>query len=224
MPCAPCAGAWGRGEGGTWTGEPTPSRFVVSPSNHNLQKPKFPFCSRPCYLLRAHRPLHYTDPMFTPAPHTTRWPDSLAMDMALLLEGSGDTLDEIKQRHELSSEDILALNKDPVFLRRVEALRTEIREKGVTFKMKARAQAEELLTTSWLLIHSQDVSPAVKADLIKSTVRWGGLEPKSGEQEGLGGPAGGVRININLGGASLPVTVEHDSDGHSQRARIGEDD
>jgi hypothetical protein len=78
----------------------------------------------------------------------------------------------------------------------------------MTFKLKARAQAEELLTTSWMLIHDSAVSPAVKADLIKSTVKWAGLEPK-GEvtNEGNGG---GVRININLGGQQHAVQIIDD--------------
>jgi hypothetical protein len=72
-----------------------------------------------------------------------------------------------------------------------------VRDKGLTFKLKARAQAEELLTTSWLLIHDPAVSPAVKADLIKSTVKWAGLEPK--DTTVTDGGTGGVKITINLG-------------------------
>jgi len=126
--------------------------------------------------------------------------------MALMLEGSGETLDEVKTRHGVSTEDILAFNRDPIFLKKVESYRDEIREKGMTFKLKARAQSEELLTTSWTLIHNPDVSAAVKADLIKSTVKWAGLEPKNNEviQEGAGG---GVKITINLGGQEHPATV-----------------
>jgi hypothetical protein len=75
----------------------------------------------------------------------------------------------------------------------------------MTFKLKARAQAEELLTTSWTLIHSPDVSAAVKADLIKSTVKWGGLEPKN--EVNAEGASGGVKITINLGGQDFPATV-----------------
>ena len=96
-------------------------------------------------------------------------------------------------------------NKDPVFLKKVEHYRDEIREKGLTFKLKARAQAEELLTTSWGLIHSADVSPAVKADLIKSTVKWAGLETKTDEANV--GVAGGVKININFGNNAPPMVV-----------------
>lgn len=129
--------------------------------------------------------------------HHTKWSDRLAFDIALTLEGSGETLQEVMDRHKIDANAILTFNADPVFLKKVEHYRGEVREKGLTFKLKARAQAEELLTTSWMLIHDPAVSPAVKADLIKSTVKWAGLEPVNNAQgEGAGG---GVRITINLG-------------------------
>lgn len=127
----------------------------------------------------------------------TKWNDRLAFDIALTLEGSGEPLNDVINRHNISAHDILHFNSDPVFLKKVEHYRTEIRDKGITFKLKARAQAEELLTTSWLLIHDPAVSPAVKADLIKSTVKWAGLEPKTDVTADTG--SGGVKITINLG-------------------------
>jgi hypothetical protein len=113
---------------------------------------------------------------------------------------------------------LLTFNKDPVFLRQVEVYRGEIHDKGILFKTKARMQAEDLLTTSWCLIHNPDVSAAVKADLIKSTVKWAGLEPKNDTSDA--GPSGGVRITINLGGQELgtakfvdvsPAEIENDA-------------
>lgn len=129
----------------------------------------------------------------------TKWSDRLALDVALTLEGSGETLQEVMTRHGITALDIIEFNKDPLFLKKVDTFRGEVRDKGLTFKMKARAQAEELLTTSWLLIHSPEVSAAVKADLIKSTVKWAGLEPKDNSNVDAGA-GGGVRITINLGG------------------------
>jgi hypothetical protein len=130
--------------------------------------------------------------------HHTKWSDRLAFDVALTLESSGESLQEVIARHRISANDILTFNADPIFLKKVDHYRTEVRDKGMTFRLKARAQAEELLTTSWMLIHDAAISPAVKADLIKSTVKWAGLEPKdTGPGEGGGG---GVRITINLGG------------------------
>lgn len=135
----------------------------------------------------------------------TKWSDRLAFDVALMLEGSGESLDEVKDRHGILAEDIIKFNKDQVFLKKVESYRSDIRDKGMTFRVKARAQAEELLTTSWALIHSPDVSAAVKADLIKSTVKWGGLEPKNDViAEGAGG---GVKITINLGDQDHAATI-----------------
>lgn len=138
--------------------------------------------------------------------HLTKWTDRLAFDVALCLEGSGDTLDEIKNRHRIDADDLLAFNRDPVFLKRVETYRDEVREKGITFRLKARAQAEELLTTSYMLIHDPAVSPAVKADLIKSTVKWAGLEPKNTDNDNSAN-AGGVKIMINLGNSPSDMKV-----------------
>jgi hypothetical protein len=144
---------------------------------------------------------------YLPLHQPTKWNDRLAFDVALTLEGSGETLQEVVARHAITTNDILQFNQDPVFLKKVEHYRIEVREKGVTFKLKARAQAEELLTTSWLLIHDPGVSPTVKADLIKSTVKWAGLEPKN-DVVSEGG-TGGVKITINLGsGPNDARTIE----------------
>jgi hypothetical protein len=137
--------------------------------------------------------------------HLTKWTDRLAFDVALCLEGSGESLDEIKNRHRISTDELLVFNRDKVFLKRVEAYREEVREKGMTFRLKARAQAEELLTTSYMLIHDPAVSPAVKADLIKSTVKWAGLEPRNNEEQNAN--VGGVKIMINLGSSPSDMKV-----------------
>lgn len=126
----------------------------------------------------------------------TKWSDRLTFDVALMLEGSGESLQEVLDRHRITANDILTYKQDPIFLKKVEHYQGEIRDKGLTFRLKARAQAEELLTTSWHLIHDPAVSPAVKADLIKSTVKWSGLEPKDSVSVDS---VGGVRITINLG-------------------------
>lgn len=139
------------------------------------------------------------------SPVHTKWSDRFAFDLALLMEGSGEKLDELLDRHEFDASDLLTFKNDTTFLKKVEAYREEVRTKGLTFRVKARAQAEELLKTSWVLIHDPVVSPAVKADLIKATVRWGGLEtPPKDEGQGAGG---GVTITINLGGQTLDVTA-----------------
>ena len=148
----------------------------------------------------------------------TKWSDRLAFDVALMLEGSGEALDEVIERHAIKAEDIIKFKKDQVFLKKVDSYRNDIRDKGMTFKVKARAQAEELLTTSWTLIHSPDVSAAVKADLIKSTVKWGGLEPKNDVL--TEGGSGGVKITINLGDQEHRATIV-DAEPDEEKTAIG---
>lgn len=145
----------------------------------------------------------------------TRWTNRLAFDLALRLEGSGDPLDEILARHGITAADIMVFNKDATFHKKISDFRDEIRDKGITFKLKARTQAEELLKTSWLLIHDPGVSPTVKADLIKSTVKWAGLEPKT--DISADGTPGGVKITINLGGESLgtATVIEAEKEGET---------
>ncbi|MEN6644279.1 MAG: hypothetical protein ABFE08_17710 [Armatimonadia bacterium] len=150
----------------------------------------------------------------------TKWSDRLAFDMALLLEGSGEQMDELLQRHRITTDEIAAFSKDPVFLKKVEHYREEVRDKGLTFRMKARAQAEELLVTSWTLIHSADVSAAVKADLIKQTVKWGGLEPKNDAEVNAGG---GVKITINLN-SPTPSLEEDDAYAVIEHDEAADDD
>lgn len=77
-----------------------------------------------------------------------------------------------------------------------------IREEGTSFKLKARIQSEELLKTSWELIHGKDTPAVVKADLIKHTIRFAGLDASIEQKaQANGGNAGSnnFQININLG-------------------------
>lgn len=130
------------------------------------------------------------------APLSTRWTDRFALDLAMSLEGSGDKPAALLKEYEFTAYDLEVFSKDPFFLKRVEDFRIQLREKGFTFKLKAQIQAEELLDTSWDIIHTQDVSPAVKADLIKWTSKVAGFEPTGGKNDNTGNA---VQIVINMG-------------------------
>jgi hypothetical protein len=75
-----------------------------------------------------------------------------------------------------------------------------VKKEGMSFRLKARLQAEELLKTSWRLIHAptDEVPPSVKADLVKATMRWAGYDNK---ETAAGAVNNGFNIQINLGGS-----------------------
>lgn len=129
----------------------------------------------------------------------------LILELALYLEGSGDTVEDLLARNNVKPDDLQRLLVNPVIKADLVRVREEVREKGLTFRVKARTMAEELLKTTWDITQDTSASPAVKADLIKAVVGWGGLIPKDkgdGPSEG-----GGVRIMINLGQTTAPLVL-----------------
>lgn len=111
----------------------------------------------------------------TADPASLGWPPSLPFDLAL----SQQPVREICAAYSIDRFEYERLKNDPAFRRAVaEATETLKEEDCAPFKLKARAQSEELLKTSWALIHKplDQVSASVKAQLIMFTVRCAGLD------------------------------------------------
>ena len=123
------------------------------------------------------------------------YPPTLPIEIALKTA----PLKTICEAYGLTQEDWERLRHDPVFIADLRAAVEEVKKDGVSFKMKARLQSEELLKTSWQLIHSRndDVPPSVKADLIKFTIRAAGLDG-SKDQASSAVANTALQININL--------------------------
>lgn len=126
------------------------------------------------------------------------WQSSLVTDVAL---GVDD--DTICEAYSLQFPQLEAIKKHPSFKNRLGKLTEELQKEGVSFKLKAQMQAEELLKTSFAMIHDEDVDPKVREKLIANTVRWAGYDNKAAEAAGSGGP--GITISIDLGNAEKAV-------------------
>lgn len=127
-------------------------------------------------------------------------PSELGYPLTLPIEVALKTapIPRICEAYGLTREQWVELCHNPAFVKDVAAAREELKKDGMSFKMKARLQADELLKTSWGLIHdrSGDVPPSVKADLIKFTVRAAGLEA---DAKASATQQNALQININLG-------------------------
>lgn len=108
-------------------------------------------------------------------------------------------LPDICAAYGISHADWLALKNDPVFQRDLAAAVELVKKDGMSFKLKAALQADELLKTSWRMIHSNndDVPASVRADLLKFTVRAAGLADP--DDKNNGGLQNTLQIQINLG-------------------------
>lgn len=128
-------------------------------------------------------------------PSEIGWPPTLPVEIALKTA----SLKEIQVAYGYTDEEWFALKDDPAFLADLAAAVEMVKVDGMSFKLKAKLQAEELLKTSWRLIHApiDEVPSTVRADLIKATMRWAGYDNKD---NGGGNTANAFQININLGG------------------------
>lgn len=125
-------------------------------------------------------------------PATFGFPPTLPVEIALKTAPVKD----ICAAYGISKEQWDILRHDPRFKQQLKKAMDELEaDGGMSFRLKARMQAEQLLQTSWTLIHSPLAPPAVKADLIKFTIRAAGLD-QSKEQKDQAVPP--MSININL--------------------------
>lgn len=120
------------------------------------------------------------------------WPPTLPVEIALKTAPMSD----IRDAYGYTQEEWNALKDNPDFLADLAAAVSMVKEEGMSFKIKARLQAEELLKTSWRLIHApiDEVPSSVKADLIKATARWAGYDSK----DVAAGGGNSLNIQINL--------------------------
>lgn len=109
-----------------------------------------------------------------------KWTSRMAFDLALLLEGVGS---DVERRDLLLGwceeygvggvEGLGGLMGDVVFCEEVERYRGEVRDGGLSFRVKARVQAEGYLGVVHRMVNDEGVSAAVRADLIKWLARVG---------------------------------------------------
>lgn len=127
------------------------------------------------------------------------WPPAFPIELALRVA----PVKEICEAHGITKAEYDALRQDEGFLSVMSGYAKMLREQGTSFKLKAQLQSEELLKTSWAIIHAVDTPAAVKADLIKHTIRFAGLDASIEQRAQAAGIGGGntanFQINLNLG-------------------------
>jgi len=124
------------------------------------------------------------------------YPPTLPLEIALKTAPVKD----ICEAYDLTKEDWEKLKLNPMFVHEVAAYRDALKKDGgLSFKLKARLQSEELLKRSWQMIHDRtgDIAPSVQADLIKFTVRAAGLD--GSKDQAAASQQNALQININLG-------------------------
>ena len=110
-----------------------------------------------------------------------------------------DTPHAVFANYGLGDSEALALVGNAAFVATIQRYKEEIGASGVSFRLKAKIQAEDLLSHSYIIATDPETPAAVRADLIKWTARMADLEPKQDKNAGTGG---GFSLNITFAGAA----------------------
>lgn len=120
------------------------------------------------------------------------WNTALALDVAL---GIAST-DEILDRHDLSTDEYQRIVAHPLFIRQVAQQAREIVENGLSFRTKAKVQAEMYLLELDKMVMAPTTEQKVKLEAIKYVTKVADLEPKVTKEEGSNGPTVNIQINL----------------------------
>lgn len=120
------------------------------------------------------------------------WSPKMAFDLAMGDEDPNDVMG----RYDLSLAEYQRILSHPAFRMEVNGHMKDVREKGVTFKAKARIQAEEYLRVVDDMITDPEVGNTTKLDAIKSVVKWAELDSAPAAAGGPTAPQFNIQINL----------------------------
>ena len=129
------------------------------------------------------------------------YPVTLPIEIAMRTSGTRD----VCEAYGITEEEWELIRHDPTFLGDLQRAVEMLKEEGMSFRIKAKLQAEELLKTSWRMIHNPATPPSVAADLIKSTARWAQYDTPAATQVQ---PGSGFSISINFNGEKPMKTID----------------
>jgi hypothetical protein len=135
-------------------------------------------------------------------PATLSYPPTLPVELALREHPKTIVL----QAYKIDEEEWDRIRVDPIFIRDLEARVIELQTEGVSFKMKARLQAEEYLKKLWRIAENKNDNdtPAdhpvnVRADVMKFVIRAAGLDGSKDQAANAAVIGNALSITLHLG-------------------------
>jgi hypothetical protein len=123
-------------------------------------------------------------------PSQMAFPALLPVELALKI----DTPENICKAYDIGLPQFRKIVEMPVFIKAYQEAIENLKTDGMSFKMKAKMQAEDYLGTTHSMVKDPNTADAVRADLIKSTVRWAGYEAKAADANA--GASFNIQINL----------------------------
>lgn len=125
----------------------------------------------------------------------------IAMEVARNRVGAQLPIEDLLGTLDLDEDEFIDLTKDPTFKVQVKKFCKELRENGMSFKLKLGIHVEDALIELHRLLKDADTPAAIKVKIVENFVKWAGLEPKE-DKNAL--QAAGTRFSINFNWGNAP--------------------
>lgn len=120
------------------------------------------------------------------------YPPMLPVELALRIE----TPAKICAIYGITRDEFTKIIAHPVFIKAYQQAIESLKVDGMSFKLKAKMQAEDYLKTAYAMVQDKNTSDAVRSALLQATVRWAGYDAKAAEV-GANGNSFNIMINLN---------------------------
>lgn len=127
--------------------------------------------------------------------------ERLAVELALHVDDAA----EIFARYGYSDEQAAELVESPAFVLLMQQAQKSVVEEGLSFRMKAKLIAGELLPYAHDLATDPLISAAVRLQSIQWAAKMAGFEPKEAKDDGKTG--GGLTLSITFAGQAPQQVV-----------------
>ena len=124
-----------------------------------------------------------------PRPPLKEYSQNFIMEIALGLE----TPESLCVRYDITPLEYLQLSANQTFITDLAHWRQRMADEGLSFKLKARVQAEEYLQEIDNIVTDPTTSKETKLAAISRVVQWGGLDTKPSD---TGNAKPSITINI----------------------------
>ena len=101
---------------------------------------------------------------------------------------------EICDNYDIDEQTALAIENDPVFIRRLRLANQVVEDDGTAFKARCRVAVTNNVDSVMNMMRDPDISASVQLDAFKTLVKYGGLEPA----KDLDGASAGPALTLNI--------------------------
>jgi hypothetical protein len=143
------------------------------------------------------------------------WDPRLALEIVM---AGAEKAQEVFEKYKISHTAAVELLTNPLFQKQIEQYKAELETSGMSYRMKARVLAEDLLPEAYEIAKDPTYPAAVRADMIQWVTKVADLEPARSNGKDIVAGAGGFSLQIifagqqpqqTVVGASVAVPIEH---------------